>query len=124
MFTWGYSKFGKLGHPNSLGVFDQDILLTRPTQIVSIQTKRILMAGVGDSFTSVLTREGTVLLFGELYPTRYNLRNQMDYISPLVCIPNLKNSRSPQFIKISTGGQHIAGIDSKGKLFTWGKKYF
>ena len=80
------------------------------------------MAAVGDTFTCLLNQEGGIFFLGSLYPTRYNVKNEMDYINPMKFTPKLQSNKLINFVKVVAGPQHLAAIDSYGKLYTWGKK--
>lgn len=127
-YTWGFCRFGKLGHPNSRGSFTAEDLLHQPKQVVSLGDKKIAMMALGEKYTVFLTGGGEVYQVGLLRPFRNLMEQEMDLIQPKQLYCHVKNTISGKmdeisFVKVCSGFGHCLAADRSGKIYSWGENF-
>ncbi|PWA68772.1 hypothetical protein CTI12_AA293890 [Artemisia annua] len=101
IFTWGNGYKGQLGHD------DKDPRFV-PSSVVSLYDKNFCQVACGSSMTVALTTSGQVYMMG-------GPESASDF--PL-CVEGLKDD----YVKeISCGSHHVAVLNSKFEVYTWGK---
>jgi alpha-tubulin suppressor-like RCC1 family protein len=127
-YTWGFCRYGKLGHPNSRGSFTPEDMLAQPKQVVSLGDKKIAMMALGEKYTVFLSGGGELYQVGLLRPFRNLLEQEMDLIQPKHLGCYVKNNISGKldeiaFVKVCSGFGHCLAADRHGKIYAWGENF-
>lgn len=110
LYTWGRNNYGQLG----LGAPSGNIY-TQPTWVNISQVKAI---ACGDEYMMAIRADGTLWAWG--YNGQGNLGNNSTThrFSPIQV--GLSNGTSTNWVSVSAGGAHSAGVRSGGRSYTWG----
>ena len=121
-YTWGHARYGRLGHPNEIGVFADDELQVKPREVLSLGQKKVLMMAAGGKFTLFLDNTGKLSHVGLLKPFRSSYDPEMKLIAPADLQPWLSESTisTSPLVKIAAGEEHCLAADNQGKFYVWG----
>ncbi|NDI35183.1 S-layer homology domain-containing protein [Chengkuizengella sediminis] len=113
VYTWGSNEFGQLGYETT----EEYELI--PQEVSIPEGKTIEQVSVGIDYTVALASDGTVYTWGN---NEFGQLGLGDAITENQTTPQEVMSLSGKTIEqVSAGGEHIAVIDSDGKVYTWGR---
>ena len=124
-YSWGKSKYGKLGHPNRYGVFKDSDFEVMPRRILSLEGKYIIMAALGKNFSLLLDSSGRISSIGLMRPLRSSAEPEFQLLIPQELTPYERSSilKEVVFVKICCGDEHCLATDKTGKLYSWGLNF-
>ncbi|KAI5083717.1 hypothetical protein GOP47_0003460 [Adiantum capillus-veneris] len=110
LFTYGWSKYGQLGHGDN-----KDHLV--PHQVAFLKANRIVQISGGWRHTMALDEQGKLYGWGWNKFGQVGVGNNLDHNSPqLVKIP-----AEEQISLVSCGWRHTVAISTKYNVFSWGR---
>lgn len=124
-YSWGKAKFGKLGHPNVFGEFKDADVEVLPRRILSLESRKVVQAALGRTFSLFLDKDGRLASLGMMRPLRSSLESDFQLLSPIELHAFAKNEplRNARFIKVSCGDEHCLAADADGRLYSWGLNF-
>eukprot|EP00252_Welwitschia_mirabilis_P003499 TRINITY_DN13557_c0_g1_i1.p1 TRINITY_DN13557_c0_g1~~TRINITY_DN13557_c0_g1_i1.p1 ORF type:complete len:436 (+),score=82.89 TRINITY_DN13557_c0_g1_i1:975-2282(+) len=110
LFTYGWSKYGQLGHG------DYADHLT-PHRVEALQDTRIIQISGGWRHTMALDAEGNLYGWGWNKFGQLGVGDNIDHCSP----ERVKIPDNEKVVQVSCGWRHSAAITDKSNLFSWGR---
>ncbi|CAI5480586.1 unnamed protein product [Closterium sp. Yama58-4] len=109
LFTYGWSKYGQLGH----GDF-QDHLT--PSPVPAMQDKRIVQVSGGWRHSVALDADGVVYAWGWNRFGQVGVGNSEDQ-----CSPQRIESISERVVAVACGWRHTVVLSEGGNVYSWGR---
>ncbi|KAL5197319.1 hypothetical protein ABZP36_000831 [Zizania latifolia] len=114
LYTWGFGRGGRLGHPDIQS--GQTTAVITPRQVtVGLGLKRVNVVAAAKHHTVIATEAGELFTWGS------NREGQLGYPSvDTQPTPRRVNSLKPRIISVAAANKHSAAVAETGEVFTWG----
>ncbi|KAK3242147.1 hypothetical protein CYMTET_48143 [Cymbomonas tetramitiformis] len=116
LFTWGFGRGGRLGHPNELVHSGQQAVIT-PLAVAALSSLRVATVAVGKNHTLASVDTGDVFSWGR---NRDGSRPALGYTAEIQPTPRKVGHLKAHCILVAAANKHSAALTSRGELFTWG----
>jgi len=121
VFTWGNNDKGQLGNSNTTN-------RNEPTEITSLfnldSGEVITSISAGGSFSSAITSEGRVFMWGNNHRGQLGVGSTINKYSPEDITSNFDLLPNETIESIDLGGEHSSALTSYNRVFAWGCNYF
>lgn len=115
VYTWGYGRGGRLGHPD-FDIHSGQAAVITPRQVTSGLGSRRVKAIAAAKHHTVLATEG-----GEVFTWGSNREGQLGYTSvDTQPTPRRVSSLKLKIIAVAAANKHTAVVSESGEVFTWG----
>ncbi|CAL9144687.1 unnamed protein product [Musa hybrid cultivar] len=115
LYTWGYGRGGRLGHPDFDVHSGQAAVITPRQVILGLGTRRVKIVAAAKHHTVIATESGEVFTWGS------NREGQLGYTSvDTQPTPRRVSSLKVKVIAVAAGNKHSAAVAESGEVFTWG----
>lgn len=130
VYTWGESKFGRLGRP-----CDNDKYVPVQISDTSISDKMIIQVSCGGFHTAAITDDGKLYTWGGGEHGQLGHSNKYNFVYPnkveVSCIQichnanyrlslNIQALESDFVSQVTCGWSHTVALTKEGKVYTWG----
>ncbi|KAL6880170.1 hypothetical protein ACP4OV_011735 [Aristida adscensionis] len=114
LYTWGFGRGGRLGHPDIHS--GQTTAVITPRQVtVGLGRKRVHVVAAAKHHTVIATDAGELFTWGS------NREGQLGYPSvDTQPTPRRVSSLKPRIIAVAAANKHSAAVAETGEVFTWG----
>ena len=119
LFTWGWGRGGRLGHPE-FHIHSGNSAVIQPQMVSSLvsSNKRVARIAVAKHHTLVVTVDGELFTMGS---NRYGQLGYSTGSSSSQTEPRKVTSvRSHAIVRIAAANKHSVAVTSGGDVFTWG----
>ncbi|KAL5708849.1 hypothetical protein ACHQM5_019602 [Ranunculus cassubicifolius] len=115
LYTWGFGRGGRLGHPE-FDIHSGQAAVITPRQVTcGIGARRVKAIAAAKHHTVVATEGGEVFTWGS------NREGQLGYTSvDTQPIPRRVSSLRTKIVSVAAANKHTAVISECGEVFTWG----
>jgi len=114
LFTWGFGKFGQLGHGDETNTY-----APREIDRVMLQGQTIASVHAGFLFNTLVTKKGDVYSWG------YGKTNQHGQENKIQLVPRKIKSLQRSPVKtVSNGCEHVLCLLESGAVVSWGNGDF
>lgn len=119
LFTWGWGRGGRLGHPE-FHIHSGNSAVIQPQLVASLfsSNKRVIRVAAAKHHTLVMTSDG------ELFTMGSNRYGQLGYstgnLSSQAEPRKVTSLRSHVIVRIAAANKHSVAVGSDGGVFTWG----
>ncbi|PON89592.1 Transmembrane protein [Trema orientale] len=115
VFTWGFGRGGRLGHPD-FDIHSGQAAVITPRQVISgLGSRRVKAIAAAKHHTVVATEGGEVFTWGS------NREGQLGYTSvDTQPTPRRVSSLRSKIVAVAAANKHTAVISETGEVFTWG----
>ncbi|XP_062113478.1 uncharacterized protein LOC133824571 isoform X2 [Humulus lupulus] len=115
VFTWGFGRGGRLGHPD-FDIHSGQAAVITPRQVISgLGSRRVKAVAAAKHHTVVSTEGGEVFTWGS------NREGQLGYTSvDTQPTPRRVSSLRSKIVAVAAANKHTAVISEAGEVFTWG----
>ncbi|KAL8039930.1 hypothetical protein ABFX02_10G068500 [Erythranthe guttata] len=115
VFTWGFGRGGRLGHPE-FDIHSGQAAVITPRQITSgLGARRVKAIAAAKHHTVVATEGGEVFTWGS------NREGQLGYTSvDTQPIPRRVSSLKARIVAVAAANKHSAVVSEAGEIYTWG----
>lgn len=115
VFTWGFGRGGRLGHPD-FDIHSGQAAVITPRQVVSGLGSRQVRAVAAAKHHTVVATEG-----GEVFTWGSNREGQLGYTSvDTQPTPRRVSSLRSRIVSVAAANKHTAVVSETGEVFTWG----
>ncbi|KAF6169809.1 hypothetical protein GIB67_034201 [Kingdonia uniflora] len=115
VYTWGFGRGGRLGHPD-FDIHSGQAAVITPRQVTSGLGSRRVRAVAAAKHHTVVATEG-----GELFSWGSNREGQLGYTSvDTQPTPRRVSSLRTKIVAVAAANKHTAVICEHGEVFTWG----
>ncbi|ERM93597.1 uncharacterized protein LOC18421552 [Amborella trichopoda] len=115
LYTWGFGRGGRLGHPD-FDIHSGQAAVITPRQVISILGSRQIKAVAAAKHHTVIATEG-----GEVFTWGSNREGQLGYTSvDTQPTPRRVSSLKAKVIAVAAANKHTAVVSESGEVFTWG----
>ncbi|XP_062186986.1 uncharacterized protein LOC133890569 isoform X2 [Phragmites australis] len=114
LYTWGFGRGGRLGHPDIHS--GQTTAVITPRQVtVGLSRKRVDVVAAAKHHTVIATEAGELFTWGS------NREGQLGYPSvDTQPTPRRVSSLKQRIIAVAAANKHSAAVAETGEVFTWG----
>ncbi|KAG2631819.1 hypothetical protein PVAP13_2NG048800 [Panicum virgatum] len=114
LYTWGFGRGGRLGHPDIHS--GQTTAVITPRQVtVGLGRKRVNVVAAAKHHTVISTEAGELFTWGS------NREGQLGYPSvDTQPTPRRVSSLKQRIIAVAAANKHSAAVADTGEVFTWG----
>ncbi|KAJ1265932.1 hypothetical protein BS78_08G111400 [Paspalum vaginatum] len=114
LYTWGFGRGGRLGHPDIHS--GQATAVITPRQVtVGLGRKRVNVVAAAKHHTVIATETGELFTWGS------NREGQLGYPSvDTQPTPRCVSSLKQKIIVVAAANKHSAAVAETGEVFTWG----
>uniref|UniRef100_A0A804NDM6 Regulator of chromosome condensation (RCC1) family protein n=1 Tax=Zea mays TaxID=4577 RepID=A0A804NDM6_MAIZE len=114
LYTWGFGRGGRLGHPDIHS--GQTTVVITPRQVtVGLGRKRVSVVAAAKHHTVIATE------LGELFTWGSNREGQLGYPSvDTQPTPRRVGSLKQRIISVAAANKHSAAVADTGEVLTWG----
>ncbi|KAG2640114.1 hypothetical protein PVAP13_2KG071400 [Panicum virgatum] len=114
LYTWGFGRGGRLGHPDIHS--GQTTAVITPRQVtVGLGRKRVNVVAAAKHHTVISTEAGELFTWGS------NREGQLGYPSvDTQSTPRRVSSLKQRIIAVAAANKHSAAVADTGEVFTWG----
>ncbi|TKW30578.1 hypothetical protein SEVIR_2G047400v4 [Setaria viridis] len=114
LYTWGFGRGGRLGHPDIHS--GQTTAVITPRQVtVGLGRKRVNVVAAAKHHTVIATEVGELFTWGS------NREGQLGYPSvDTQSTPRRVSSLKQRIIAVAAANKHSAAVADTGEVFTWG----
>ncbi|EAZ02887.1 uncharacterized protein [Oryza sativa Japonica Group] len=114
LYTWGFGRGGRLGHPDIHS--GQTTAVITPRQVtVGLGRKRVNVVAAAKHHTVIATEAGELFTWGS------NREGQLGYPSvDTQPTPRRVSSLKARIISVAAANKHSAAVADTGEVFTWG----
>ncbi|XP_010025746.2 ultraviolet-B receptor UVR8 isoform X1 [Eucalyptus grandis] len=110
LYTFGWSKYGQLGHGN----FEDHLV---PHKLEALHGNFVSQISGGWRHTMALTHDGKLYGWGWNKFGQVGVGNNVDHCAPVqVKIPN-----EQKVVQVSCGWRHTLAVTEQGNVFSWGR---
>lgn len=110
LYTFGWSKYGQLGHGN----FEDHLV---PHKLEALHGNFVSQISGGWRHTMALTHDGKLYAWGWNKFGQVGVGNNVDHCAPVqVKIPN-----EQKVVQVSCGWRHTLAVTEQGNVFSWGR---
>ncbi|KAI3721894.1 hypothetical protein L2E82_32913 [Cichorium intybus] len=115
VFTWGFGRGGRLGHPD-FDIHSGQAAVITPRQVTSgLGARRVKAIAAAKHHTVAVTEGGEVFTWGS------NREGQLGYTSvDTQATPRRVSSLRSKIVAIAAANKHTAVVSDSGEVFTWG----
>ncbi|KAF3773894.1 Inhibitor of Bruton tyrosine kinase [Nymphaea thermarum] len=115
LYTWGFGRGGRLGHPD-FDVHSGQAAVITPRQLSSgLGSRRVRAVAAAKHHTVVATEGGEVFTWGS------NREGQLGYTSvDTQPTPRRVSSLRSKIIAVAAANKHTVVVSESGEVFTWG----
>ncbi|KAJ0237148.1 Ankyrin repeat family protein / regulator of chromosome condensation [Hirschfeldia incana] len=115
VYTWGFGRGGRLGHPEFDIHSGQAAVITPRKVITGLVSRRVKAVAAAKHHTVIATETGDVLTWGS------NREGQLGYTSvDTQATPRKVTSLKAKIVAVSAANKHTAVVSDCGEVFTWG----
>ncbi|KAK1310145.1 Ultraviolet-B receptor UVR8 [Acorus calamus] len=115
LYTWGFGRGGRLGHPDFDIHSGQAAVITPRQVMVGLGSRRVKAIAAAKHHT-VIAMEG-----GDVYSWGSNREGQLGYTSKdTQPTPRRVSSLKTKIITVAAANKHSAAVSETGEVFTWG----
>ncbi|XP_044477762.1 uncharacterized protein LOC123205021 isoform X2 [Mangifera indica] len=115
VFTWGFGRGGRLGHPE-FDIHSGQAAVITPRQVTSGLGSRWVKTIAAAKHHTVLATEG-----GDVFTWGSNREGQLGYTSvDTQPTPRRVSSLKSRIIAVAAANKHTAVVSESGEVFTWG----
>ncbi|KAG7575888.1 Ankyrin repeat [Arabidopsis thaliana x Arabidopsis arenosa] len=115
VYTWGFGRGGRLGHPE-FDIHSGQAAVITPRQVISGLGSRRVKAVAAAKHHTVIATEG-----GDVYTWGSNREGQLGYTSvDTQATPRKVTSLKAKIVAVSAANKHTAVVSECGEVFTWG----
>jgi uncharacterized repeat protein (TIGR02543 family) len=118
IFTWGLNTWGQLGDGTTT---NSSTPIDITSQFGLVPGESITSVSLGGNNSAVLTSLGRIFTFGYNDTGQLGDGTLVNKSTPIDITSQFNLIQDESIIEIFSGGSHIVGITSSGRLFTWGK---
>ncbi|CAA7041057.1 unnamed protein product [Microthlaspi erraticum] len=115
VYTWGFGRGGRLGHPE-FDIHSGQAAVITPRQVISgLGSRRVKAVAAAKHHTVIATESGDVFTWGS------NREGQLGYTSvDTQATPRKVTSLKAKIVAVSAANKHTAVVSECGEVFTWG----
>lgn len=115
VYTWGFGRGGRLGHPD-FDIHSGQAAVITPRQVISgLGSRRVMAIAAAKHHTVVATQGGEVFTWGS------NREGQLGYTSvDTQPTPRRVSSLRSRIVAVAAANKHTAVVSDLGEVFTWG----
>ncbi|KAG2273197.1 hypothetical protein Bca52824_067752 [Brassica carinata] len=115
VYTWGFGRGGRLGHPE-FDIHSGQAAVITPRKVISgLGSRRVKAVAAAKHHTVIATETGDVLTWGS------NREGQLGYTSvDTQATPRKVTSLKAKIVAVSAANKHTAVVSDCGEVFTWG----
>ncbi|XP_068650391.1 uncharacterized protein [Aristolochia californica] len=115
LYTWGFGRGGRLGHPD-FDIHSGQAAVITPRQVtLGLGSRRVKAIAAAKHHTVIATEGGEVFTWGS------NREGQLGYTSvDTQPTPRRVGSFRTKVIAVAAANKHSAAISESGEVFTWG----
>ncbi|XVE62554.1 hypothetical protein DITRI_Ditri06bG0127100 [Diplodiscus trichospermus] len=115
VYTWGFGRGGRLGHPD-FDIHSGQAAVITPRQVASgLGARRVTAIAAAKHHTVVATEGGEVFTWGS------NREGQLGYTSvDTQPTPRRVSSLRSRIVAVAAANKHTAVVSASGEVFTWG----
>lgn len=115
LYTWGFGRGGRLGHPD-FDIHSGQAAVITPRQVTSgLGSRRVKTVAAAKHHTVIATESGEVFTWGS------NREGQLGYTSvDSQATPRRVSSFRSRVVAVSATNKHSAAVTESGEVFTWG----
>ncbi|KAF8403441.1 hypothetical protein HHK36_011545 [Tetracentron sinense] len=115
VYTWGFGRGGRLGHPD-FDIHSGQAAVITPRQVTSgLGSRRVKAIAAAKHHTVVATEGGEVFTWGS------NREGQLGYTSvDTQPTPRRVSSLRSKIVAVAAANKHTAVVSESGEVFTWG----
>ncbi|KAJ7971917.1 ankyrin repeat family protein / regulator of chromosome condensation (RCC1) family protein [Quillaja saponaria] len=115
VYTWGFGRGGRLGHPD-FDIHSGQAAVITPRQVTSGLGSRCVKAIAAAKHHTVIATEG-----GEVFTWGSNREGQLGYTSvDTQSTPRRVSLLRSKIIAVAAANKHTAAVSELGEVFTWG----
>ncbi|KAF3441247.1 hypothetical protein FNV43_RR15160 [Rhamnella rubrinervis] len=115
VYTWGFGRGGRLGHPD-FDIHSGQAAVITPRQVtLGLGSRRVKAIAAAKHHTVIATEGGDVFTWGS------NREGQLGYTSvDTQPIPRRVSSLRSKIVTVAAANKHTAVVSEAGEVFTWG----
>ncbi|XP_004493187.1 uncharacterized protein [Cicer arietinum] len=115
VYTWGFGRGGRLGHPD-FDIHSGQAAVITPRQVTSgLGSRRVMAIAAAKHHTVIATQGGEVFTWGS------NREGQLGYTSvDTQPTPRRVSSLRSKIVAVAAANKHTAVVSDLGEVFTWG----
>ncbi|KAK4414823.1 Inhibitor of Bruton tyrosine kinase [Sesamum alatum] len=115
VYTWGFGRGGRLGHPD-FDIHSGQAAVITPRQVTSgLGARRVKAIAAAKHHTVVATESGEVFTWGS------NREGQLGYTSvDTQPTPRRVSSLKARIVAVAAANKHTAVVSEAGEVYTWG----
>ncbi|KAK6942474.1 Ankyrin repeat [Dillenia turbinata] len=114
VYTWGFGRGGRLGHPE-FDIHSGQAAVITPRIVTGLGSRRIKAVAAAKHHTVVATEGGEVFTWGS------NREGQLGYTSvDTQPTPRRVSSLKSKIVAVAAANKHTAVVSESGEVFTWG----
>ncbi|XP_020222775.1 uncharacterized protein LOC109805181 isoform X1 [Cajanus cajan] len=115
VYTWGFGRGGRLGHPD-FDIHSGQAAVITPRQVTSgLGSRRVMAIAAAKHHTVIATQGGEVFTWGS------NREGQLGYPSvDTQPTPRRVSSLRSKIVAVAAANKHTAVVSDLGEVFTWG----
>ncbi|KAK7377830.1 hypothetical protein VNO80_03263 [Phaseolus coccineus] len=115
VYTWGFGRGGRLGHPD-FDIHSGQAAVITPRQVTSgLGSRRVMAIAAAKHHTVIATQGGEVFSWGS------NREGQLGYPSvDTQPTPRRVSSLRSKIVAVAAANKHTAVVSDLGEVFTWG----
>lgn len=115
VYTWGFGRGGRLGHPD-FDIHSGQAAVITPRQVTSgLGARRVKAIAAAKHHTVAATEGGEVFTWGS------NREGQLGYTSvDTQATPRRVSSLKAKIVAVAAANKHTAVVSDSGEVFTWG----
>ncbi|KAH1149870.1 hypothetical protein GYH30_044067 [Glycine max] len=115
VYTWGFGRGGRLGHPD-FDIHSGQAAVITPRQVTSgLGSRRVMAIAAAKHHTVISTQGGEVFTWGS------NREGQLGYPSvDTQPTPRRVSSLRSRIVAVAAANKHTAVVSDLGEVFTWG----
>lgn len=115
LYTWGFGRGGRLGHPEFDIHSGQAAVITPRQVILGLGSRRVKAVAAAKHHTVIATESGEVFTWGS------NREGQLGYASvDTQPTPRRVSSLKSKIVAVAAANKHSAAVSETGEIFTWG----
>ncbi|XP_008462805.2 uncharacterized protein LOC103501089 isoform X1 [Cucumis melo] len=115
VYTWGFGRGGRLGHPDFDIHSGQAAVITPRQVIFGLGSRRVRAIAAAKHHTVIATEGGEVFTWGS------NREGQLGYTSvDTQPTPRRVSSLRSKIVDVAAANKHTAVVSESGEIFTWG----
>ncbi|KAM7272743.1 hypothetical protein ACFE04_027406 [Oxalis oulophora] len=115
VYTWGFGRGGRLGHPE-FDIHSGQAAVITPRQVtLGLGARRVKAIAAAKHHTALATEAGEVFTWGT------NREGQLGYTSvDTQPTPRRVSSLKSRIVSVAAANKHTAVVSESGEVFTWG----